>query len=554
MSATHDRGKETEGERLKAKREVPEQPLVVKELVSDIALPLGLEAQALTDPRFASSANNGRKTQVLLHLQRTHGNTYVQRLVAQGIQPQTSLVKQAEEENRRGEAYEVSPPVGARIDAQRDLGQPLDAQTRMVMEETLGQNLSDVRVHTDTEADRLARETHAEAFTTDSDVFFRQGRYDPESPEGEELLAHELTHVVQQEHGINASGSIQRVDGEGGGEATASEPAPAAPTEVSLPPDAVIVSYEGQDYILTPAERDALMRGLVKKLQPAVQQIKSKAESARFLYDYFVKLNNDQYVVSFFAELFGGAEMPAATVISDAEAAANLANDCVAAGTDLTGSIAAIEDAELKVNQAINAMEEYRGRVISGAETTITILEVTKTASFATVGVLGGAVLAAPLAAGGAGLGLATSGAISGGGAALLDSIASSTGEAIFIGQQSLGDAALKAIKDTAVGAITGGASAGFASRLAGPVVDGLYKALGSKLFGEMAEEAAKQIIRNSFEGGIGNAIQGAFTDVIGMLTSDTTWGQLAEHIVENLIAGGIAGAIQARLPVARGV
>ena len=66
------------------------------------------------------------------------------------------------------------------------------------MESHLGADLSGVRVHTDGNADRLNRSVQAEAFTSGSDVYFKSGKYSPESSDGRKLLAHELTHVVQQ--------------------------------------------------------------------------------------------------------------------------------------------------------------------------------------------------------------------------------------------------------------------------------------------------------------------------------------------------------------------
>ena len=55
-----------------------------------------------------------------------------------------------------------------------------------------------MRVHTGGETDQLNRSLSARAFTTGQDVFFRQGAYQPESRGGQELIAHELTHVIQQ--------------------------------------------------------------------------------------------------------------------------------------------------------------------------------------------------------------------------------------------------------------------------------------------------------------------------------------------------------------------
>ncbi|MCG8456766.1 MAG: DUF4157 domain-containing protein, partial [Holophagales bacterium] len=77
-------------------------------------------------------------------------------------------------------------------------GQALDDTVRAPMEQAFGTSFEGVKVHTDGQADTLNRDLDARAFTTGSDIFFRQGQYQPDSSEGKSLLAHELTHVVQQ--------------------------------------------------------------------------------------------------------------------------------------------------------------------------------------------------------------------------------------------------------------------------------------------------------------------------------------------------------------------
>jgi hypothetical protein len=66
------------------------------------------------------------------------------------------------------------------------------------MEDAFGADFSGVKVHSDAQSDSLNQSLQATAFTTGSDVFFAKGQYKPTSPAGQELLAHELTHVVQQ--------------------------------------------------------------------------------------------------------------------------------------------------------------------------------------------------------------------------------------------------------------------------------------------------------------------------------------------------------------------
>jgi hypothetical protein len=77
-------------------------------------------------------------------------------------------------------------------------GQPLDAETRAFMEDRFGHDFSQVRVHSDSAASESAHGVAAKAYTVGPDIAFKQGHYQPGSESGRELLAHELTHVVQQ--------------------------------------------------------------------------------------------------------------------------------------------------------------------------------------------------------------------------------------------------------------------------------------------------------------------------------------------------------------------
>ncbi|HMC31018.1 MAG TPA: DUF4157 domain-containing protein, partial [Candidatus Angelobacter sp.] len=70
------------------------------------------------------------------------------------------------------------------------------------MEDRFGQSFNDVRIHSDGAAAEAARNIHAHAFTTGRDIYFGQGRYEPHSITGQSLLAHELTHVLQQRRGV----------------------------------------------------------------------------------------------------------------------------------------------------------------------------------------------------------------------------------------------------------------------------------------------------------------------------------------------------------------
>ena len=83
----------------------------------------------------------------------------------------------------------------------RSPGQPLDAATRAFFEPRFDHDFSQVRVHNDSSATESARAVKALAYTVGNDVIFGAGRYEPTTPAGRKLLAHELTHVVQQGKG-----------------------------------------------------------------------------------------------------------------------------------------------------------------------------------------------------------------------------------------------------------------------------------------------------------------------------------------------------------------
>ena len=156
---------------------------------------------------------------LLLQLQRSHGNQFVQRLVAGPAAPVAPLVVGAAHDpaeaaadriagagsliHRRAAAGdpggaldgETSRAVGA---AQRAGGAPLGAMARARMEAALGTRLPGVRVHADARARDLCDTVRAHAFTIGQHVFFRRGLPDLGSAAGRHLLAHELAHVTQQ--------------------------------------------------------------------------------------------------------------------------------------------------------------------------------------------------------------------------------------------------------------------------------------------------------------------------------------------------------------------
>lgn len=150
------------------------------------------------DKERAKKHPSGKEVSNLQHLV---GNRAIQRLLTQ--------------RSEDGSA-ELDEDTASRVNQERGGGQPLMGGVQEQMGTALGYDLSSVHVHTSPEADSLNRELGAKAFTTGQDIFFREGAYEPHSSGGQELIAHELTHVVQQETGaVRSSGSRMMVNAPG---------------------------------------------------------------------------------------------------------------------------------------------------------------------------------------------------------------------------------------------------------------------------------------------------------------------------------------------------
>lgn len=163
----------------------------------------------------------------LLFLQRTVGNREVQRALAAGADAGTLRIEQAGDaaereaeqtesrvaaapaHRRPGHAGDrshehpdgqatVPPALQAHIDQARSGGQSLPDAVRSTFESQLHQDLSGVRIHTDAAAASSARAAGARAYTVGHDVVFAANQYAPDTPAGQALIGHELTHAAQQ--------------------------------------------------------------------------------------------------------------------------------------------------------------------------------------------------------------------------------------------------------------------------------------------------------------------------------------------------------------------
>jgi hypothetical protein len=118
---------------------------------------------------------------------------------------------------KKGAGADVATAAPASVEsgvaASKGKGTPMAAQTRDNMESAFGQDFSAVRIHSNSEAAAMNQSVGAQAFAHGNDIYFNEGKYAPETSSGAHLLAHELTHTVQQGGGAVKRNVIQRAGG-----------------------------------------------------------------------------------------------------------------------------------------------------------------------------------------------------------------------------------------------------------------------------------------------------------------------------------------------------
>ncbi|MDG3548145.1 eCIS core domain-containing protein [Methanobacterium formicicum] len=181
--------------------------------------------------------NAQERRSALFWLQKIHGNQYTQNMAKKEIEIDLEIQKEnynqatpksiasqksaiqkqpkLDEEDlltkrNSNQISDVVPNIESKINILKGNGQRLDNSIRDFMEPRFGHELSHVRIHTSSEANNLNKVLHSRAFTTGNDIFFREGEYNPTSNRSRELIAHELTHVIQQGIGIQGNLAISQ--------------------------------------------------------------------------------------------------------------------------------------------------------------------------------------------------------------------------------------------------------------------------------------------------------------------------------------------------------
>jgi hypothetical protein len=200
-------------------------------------------AAARPQARQPDAPDSRGSTGPLLALQRTHGNRSVLQLLRSGVlqpkltvsqpgdhyeqeadrvadqivqmgepgpAPPAGVAKQTsrtiQTESASPDRSDIASEVESSIESLDGHGEPLSDHARAFFEPRFGCDFSGVRIHTDAKADEAARSVNARAFTVGHNVVFRRGDFAPDSSDGRWLLAHELTHVVQQNAASTDSG------------------------------------------------------------------------------------------------------------------------------------------------------------------------------------------------------------------------------------------------------------------------------------------------------------------------------------------------------------
>jgi Domain of unknown function (DUF4157) len=406
----------------------------------------------------------------IISLQRDAGNQAVGRLLTHGDRKQS-----------------VQSALGSN-------GRPLDTAIRTLMESRFGYDFGAVRVHAGQVAAESAQKVKASAYTVGHHIVFAEGKHAPHTPDGEKRLAHELAHVVQQSTttvtGVTAADGLRISEPgdhfEQAAEQTAqrvtssSQPVlgrthfrnlsgeHSQPTVIQRdPPTDAEQRYNlriGQE-TLQGATRDQVIAAL-RRYQ---RRLRNSVDSDEERYRLQRALREDQWIVGAIADFAGGVELPPRDFMSTSRVTLNAVDATLSRG-DIELSIRGLQQADQFWRAAHRLLYDYIEGTISGAETTVTALEVTAAAGAVAATVVTGGVAAE------AGLGLlGTSAAVGGvaGGYGATQEYAGQVGEVLTGTRRDFDVGAIlrRGATDAVigfVGALAGGALSRYATRFFG--------------------------------------------------------------------------------------
>lgn len=476
---------------------------------------------AYRDPLLAGHNSDEGQASLVTQLQQSLGNTHMQRLVQQ-------------------------------IQSQKGKGQPLPPPVSFKMGAAFKHDFSNVRLHSDAAAAELSAELGARAFTSGEDIFLSKNGLQPGLASGERLIAHELTHVVQQEQTAQLS-----------------------PTKITQPTEIAEIEadeaakrlVEGRD--VSVAARSELSGAIAREgngndkgknikislsipgigdwkdigFSETVTMIRNHTEVERKSCENFVNnVNQDQWIVSFWSELLGGVKPPKYEMWIKPIYALGSATEAMRAGK-VEAAKTHLENAVEAYNAVHKAWLDYREGVSKGAGRAVTAMKVTITVlgAAATGGV--GSWMPSTLSAG---TKLLAEAGVSAG-VELVKETATAGGEYAYGLEQKVDVSRMvKNVGTAFVSSLLGGAlSKGFLSLLTPKIVK--VSSVGTVL---PAEYTLRQQLVTNFLGGVGSKLleQAINRAVDKFQGKQITMMELLEEIANQLLDLGATAVFTASL------
>lgn len=294
---------------------------------------------------------------------------------------------------------------------------------------------------------------------------------------------------------------------------------------------------DGELLVLTQEEYNKIRGAAQKTLLDRLGNVRQKADGAQYQYDEQRKINEDQYIVSGLVHFFGGIDDPGVDIarnVSIATVNANAAQVFIERG-QLKRGAEFFTTSELFATIAKKTSQAYKDNLISTAGTTVTVLEITRDAAFATTLALGAAVAAPVVAAGAAGFGL------SGASAAVVTAVGTggvvgAEGAVLRGGSAAAGVAIAGGSMEEVLSAGKSEGRRGFIEGAATGVGGGLAHSAGVALKAGQSASKVVNIARGSLAQGLGNAA--------GSATSTGLEGGSATDVLKSAFTGGLVGTL----------
>jgi hypothetical protein len=433
-------------------------------------------------------------------------------------------------------------------------GRPLDPAIRAFMESRLAENFDDVRVHTGADASRNAARFDSAAFTLGSDIFFGAGRFAPHTHEGTHLLAHELSHVVQQKRGGPGAANVESSNLEAAAGATAGgvscghsavavggvsppgiarqkNPAPAAPIAKVYE-----YTFEGKTVRLTEEQYKAELARTIHNLGVEFNRVEGTAQIDGETHQDF--LDHTHNFVGVVSDILGDTVPPNIGIWSWPKPAIASGRGALDGGkVELAGR--QLKLAQSALRDAQHEWNSYLEKTIGGAQQAVSYLETTRDISFA-IAIGTAAVVAAPVvAAGAAGAGLtgatatvATGAAITAGGGvagAGLRGGSSAVGQGLAFGKVNLSEVKKEAAEGFKHGAVDASTA--------------LVTAGAGKLLGEGASVGGR-VLRHAVAGGVGSGFSGGAEAALEGKSAKEIAAATGTGFVSGFVGGGVTSRL----------